>query len=54
MITNEVAELAAVLTDSAVDRRDRGNGREADAVDDGITVAERGSEFGILERDPSW
>src|SRR6056297_2054393 len=50
-ITNEVTELAAVFTDSAVDRRDRGHGSEAVAVGDGITIAERSSEFGSLERD---
>jgi len=50
-ITNEVTELAAVFTDSAVDRRDRGHGSEAVAVGDGITIAERSREFGSLERD---
>lgn len=48
-ITNEITELAAVLTYSTVDSRDQGHGREAVAHGDGITVAERGSEFGNLK-----
>lgn len=48
--TNEVIELALILTDSAVNRRSRGHWSEAVAADDGIAKAERRSEFGTLER----